>query len=63
MKEKTKFFILIWAIVFLIWILLISFWHTNTATSKIFMTIYTLVIIIWSIIVIVQSRKHKKNNN
>lgn len=62
MKEKSRFYRLVWAVVFIIWILLISFWHTNATVAKVFMIIYTLVIIIWSIVIIVQSYKHRKNS-
>lgn len=43
--------------------MLMFFWHTNAVAGKVFMMIYTLVIIVWGIVIIVQSRKHKKNTN
>lgn len=62
LKGKSKLYIFSWAIVFIFWILLMCFWHTNAIAAKVFMIIYTLAIIIWSIITIIQCNKHRKNN-
>ncbi len=63
MREKPELYRIIWSIVFFIWAMLMFFWHTNAVAGKVFMMIYTLVIIVWGIVIIVQSRKHKKNTN
>lgn len=58
MLEKSK----VYGIAWVIWVLLMFFWCTNAVAGKVFMIIYTLVIIVWGIVIIVQNRKHKKNN-
>ncbi|GAA2954126.1 hypothetical protein GCM10019995_06230 [Lactobacillus kefiranofaciens subsp. kefirgranum] len=62
MREKSRLYRIVWAVAFLIWALLMFFWHTNAVAGKVFMIIYTIVMIAWGIVIIVQSRKHRKNN-
>ncbi|QNT43331.1 hypothetical protein [Lactobacillus kefiranofaciens] len=53
MREKSRLYRIVWAVAFLIWALLMFFWHTNAVAGKVFMIIYTIVMIAWGIVIIV----------
>lgn len=60
MEKKHVICDLAEAIIFIVYILLDTFWHPNTNSGKVFMLIYGIIVIVWSIVIIVQSTRHWK---